>query len=73
MVLESLKLDKFTVDSIKKEQMVKLNGGKLMGMKTGSGVGEAMHSGHWCRFNYAYDSARDSGVTLHGRTNIVRL
>jgi natural product precursor len=70
MKLESLKLDKFKDNSLKREQMFNLNGG-----------GTATEGGHACQvdefgrtweLDYGYDAIRDGVVTYHNRTNRVR-
>ena len=72
MKLESLALNKFTPNALKKEQMFQLNGG---GIATGSGNVCAPHgpSGAHMNFNNGYDSSRDDGnggtyMTYHNRT-----
>ncbi|NNC70240.1 MAG: hypothetical protein HKN90_05380 [Flavobacteriaceae bacterium] len=70
MKLESLKLEKFKNNSIKKEQMFMLNGG---GTKTGGGSNLYHESGGYAFVvDYAYDVMRDNvsgGLTLHGYSN----
>jgi hypothetical protein len=68
MKLESLKLDKFKDDALKREQMFMLNGG---GIATGPGNITAPHMGRLANFNYGYDSHRSDGyLTFHNRTNV---
>jgi hypothetical protein len=71
MKLESLQLDKFKGNALKREQMFSLNGG---GTQTDPGTvcGPHGQSGEIVRFDYGYDSYRDGILTYHNRTNIVR-
>lgn len=68
MKLESLKLNKFKDNALKREQMFTLNGGDT---RTDPGSAcEVDQFGRTWEFDYAYDAIRDGGGTsLHGRTN----
>lgn len=80
MKLESLKLEKFNSNALKKEQMLKLNGG-LMAAGTATPGGTGCSDGVCAsnptgvyNFDYGYDAIRTSGdgslyVTYHNRTN----
>lgn len=61
MKLESLKLEKFEADALKKEQMFALNGG---GTATPSGT--RTEGGR--TYDYGYDSDRGDRITYHNRT-----
>lgn len=72
MKLESLKLDKFKGNALKKEQMFMLNGG---GVATGSGNTSDVSSGNCYNYDYGYDSVRNDGnggtyITYHNRSNV---
>lgn len=77
MKLESLKLDRFQKDALKKEQMFKLNGG---GTPTsgGSGCGtgtSASNPDTVYKYDYGYDAIRTNPdgatyTTYHNRTNV---
>lgn len=81
MKLESLKLEKFKPEALKKEQMLKLNGGLTDADRNtvtpagwGCGYG-AVASDYYTSysFNYGYDVDRGGGlITYHNRTNLVR-
>jgi hypothetical protein len=70
MKLESLQLEKFKDDSIKKEQMFMLNGG---GTRTAGGTNLCHFSGgNSYIVDYAYDVTRDGiegGLSFHGYSN----
>ncbi len=68
MKLESLKLEKFKSNSLKREQMFKLSGGDT---RTNPGTAcEVDQFGRTWEFDYAYDAVRTGGmISLHGRTN----
>lgn len=70
MELESLELEKFKENTIKKEQMFLLNGG---GTATPAGVNyNGTHGGRPAAYNYGYDVDRGNGwLTFHNRSNIV--
>jgi natural product precursor len=69
MKLESLKLERFQKDALKKEQMFKLNGGG-----TPTPAGQACGTANvypyrtWI-YDYGYDVIRDGKTTYHNRTN----
>ena len=70
MKLESLKLDRFQKDALKKVQMFKLNGGgtKTLG-GTACGTANVYPYRDWI-FDYGYDVLREGGVkTYHDRSN----
>ncbi|PKV48682.1 natural product precursor [Aquimarina sp. MAR_2010_214] len=72
MKLESLKLEKFKENELKKEQMFFLNGG---GSATGGGRVEGTHGGRAAIYSYGYDAIRLNGaggtyLTFHNRSNI---
>ncbi len=73
MKLESLELDKFKENSLKKEQLFMLNGG---GTETGGGTNyNGTHGGQPAAYDYSYDSIRERSdgslwITFHGRSNI---
>lgn len=77
MKLESLKLERFQKNVLKKEQMFKLNGG---GTKTpgGSGCSDNVSASNpkvTYNFDYGYDAIRKNAdgstyVTFHNRTNV---
>lgn len=69
MELESLKLDKFKKNALKKEQMFTLNGG---GSVTVGGNVNGPHgpSGQMANYDYGYDSYRDGTLTFHNRSNV---
>ncbi len=73
MKLESLQLEKFKNDVIKKEQLFKLNGG---GTYTDPGVAYAPHGpeDEMMCFDFGYDSKRERSdgswfYTYHNRSN----
>ncbi|WP_166961531.1 hypothetical protein [Yeosuana marina] len=69
MKLESLKLNKFKGDSLKKEQMFMLNGGRVA---SEGGRTEGTMNGRACIYDYGFDSTGPNGqVTYHNRSNIV--
>lgn len=69
MKLESLKLEKFKDYALKKEQMFKLNGGRV---RSGGGRALGTMNGRPCYFDYGFDSTTLDGltVTFHNRSNI---
>ncbi|HAT77560.1 MAG TPA: hypothetical protein DCS19_12225 [Flavobacterium sp.] len=75
MKLESLKLEKFKSNALKKEQMFMLNGG---GSKTEAGThcGEHGPKGKFMEYDYGYDVLRGvdssgmSYITYHNRSNV---
>ena len=70
MKLESLKLEKFSSNSLQKEQMFSLKGGIYAGTKTPSGHGCGETNGSCSTFDYGYDVLRDGGTTYHDRSNV---
>ena len=79
MKLESLKLEKFKPEALKKEQMLKLNGGLLAAntlTPAGSGCGYgtvASDPNTNYSYNFGYDVNRGDGwITYHDRTNVLR-
>ena len=80
MKLESLKLEKFKNETLKREQMFKLNGG---GTATpgGSGCGDNVFASDPTgvyNFDYGYDAIRTNAdgstyVTYHNRTNVTKI
>jgi natural product precursor len=81
MKLESLKLEKFKPETLKKEQMLKLNGGLTdAGRNTvtpggwGCGTGTVASDPNTSySYNFGYDVDRGDGyITFHDRTNLVR-
>lgn len=68
MKLENLKSGKFKKNTIKSEQMFKLNGG---GEQTGGGCNHhGTQGGREAIYDYAYDSVRNGRYTFHGRTAV---
>lgn len=67
MKLESLKLEKFNDSTLKKEQMVQLNGG---GIPSPAGTTKGPHGplGANALYNYGYDVYRNGELTFHNRT-----
>lgn len=70
MKLESLELEKFKDNSLKREQLFTLNGG---GIPSGPGtiVGPHGASGRNASYNYGYDSSRNGTLTYHDRSDVV--
>jgi len=70
MKLESLKMDKFKENALKKEQMFELNG---LAERTSPGINLCHYSGgHWYLVDYAYDTVRadiPGGLAFHGYSN----
>ncbi|WP_313805979.1 hypothetical protein [Flavobacterium sp.] len=77
MKLESLELEKFNGDTLKKEQMFKLNGGgTVTPAGTGCGTGtSASNPNTVYYYDYGYDAIRTNSdgstyTTYHNRTNV---
>ncbi len=70
MKLESIKLDKFKDNVLKKEQMFMLNGN---GIATPGGNICAPHGpeGRVMNFDYGYDAIRDGSLTFHSRKHVM--
>ena len=69
MKLESLQLDKFKDNGLKREQMFHLNGGGTVtpaGQACGSNT---VYPYTPIYFNYGYDVNREGLITYHDRTN----
>lgn len=72
MKLESLQLEKFKDNSLKREQMVQLNGGGTAtpaGFGCGTGTLGSNPNAVYA-YNYGYDVNRDGVITYHARTNL---
>lgn len=76
MKLESLKLEKFKDESLKRDHMAFINGG-LAGTATPGGNICSPHgpAGHWMNFDYGYDALRTdangaSYISYHNRSNL---
>jgi natural product precursor len=71
MKLESLQLEKFSNNSLQKEQMFSLKGGLVaVGTKTPAGHACGDTNGHCSNFDYGYDVNRGGFTTFHDRTNV---
>ena len=69
MKLESLKLEKFKSNSLKKEQMYMLSGGGIA--TSGGNICLPDGNGCWIICDYGYDAIRSDGsTTYHNRTNV---
>ena len=69
MKLESLKLEKFKDNSLKREQMFTLNGG---GTRTPGGHAcgtNTVYPFQTVEYDYGYDSIRNGVKTFHDRSN----
>lgn len=67
MKLESLKLDKFKDNTLKREQLFMLNGG---GIRSDGGNITSEHMGRKANYDYGYDSYRNGTLTFHNRSNV---
>lgn len=73
MKLESLQLEKFKGNALKREQMFKLNGGTIGTPTPGGHNPNGSHAGYPASYDYSYDSDRGGVITYHGRTKVRRL
>lgn len=69
MKLESLKLGKFKDNTLKREQMITLNGGGTVS-SGGNTKGPHGPGGQNAIYDYGYDSYRNGTLTFHNRTNV---